>query len=275
MTATALAEVIAARRKHIRDSAPCVGCGATLASCLAARGKDPTAPEWFGCCARGLGMVPCSHEQDPAALSALLDEIETGTVRTVEEITAAAGRRDPEDMWWNEYFDQGERWKPSGKPLVAIADMDPAWRHNSARFLERRAAEFAIRYGRAEAMWWAAECASQIGPSEASRDGIEREMAERADARAEDPVGWIRTTALHKALVAGLPDGDEREALAERARHWSTCPIRNGGDTCRCEQLQHAEAGRSEHLTECPMASGDPHELGCHCATTVPEWTLS
>jgi hypothetical protein len=78
--------VITERRKAIQDAAPCVGCRSTLASCKANRGKDPTAPPWFGCCARGTGFVPCDHRPDPAALTALLKEIESGTVRSEEEM---------------------------------------------------------------------------------------------------------------------------------------------------------------------------------------------
>lgn len=79
-------ELIKARRQDIRDSAPCVGCGSTLSSCKASRGKDPTAPEWFGCCARGALLAPCHHLPDQTALTALLDEIESGHVRSREEV---------------------------------------------------------------------------------------------------------------------------------------------------------------------------------------------
>ncbi len=77
---------ITERRQAIEQDAPCVGCGSTLAACEAQRGKDPTAPPWFGCCARGTSLAPCLHRPDPAALQALLREIETGTVRSVEDV---------------------------------------------------------------------------------------------------------------------------------------------------------------------------------------------
>lgn len=80
-------ELIKARRKAIEDAAPCQGCGSTLASCKANRGKDPTAPPWFGCCARGTSLMGrCLHRPDPAALQVLLREIEDGAVRSVEEM---------------------------------------------------------------------------------------------------------------------------------------------------------------------------------------------
>lgn len=78
--------VIQERRKDIQESAPCVGCGATLAFCKSQRGVDPTAPPWFGCCARGTGFDPCQHVPDPQELIGLLKEIESGRVRGVEEV---------------------------------------------------------------------------------------------------------------------------------------------------------------------------------------------
>lgn len=79
-------ERIPERRKQIERDAPCEGCGSTLAECEAQRGKDPTAPPWFGCCARGMFMDPCRHEPDQVALLGLLREIESGNVRSLDEI---------------------------------------------------------------------------------------------------------------------------------------------------------------------------------------------
>jgi hypothetical protein len=82
-----LAEVVKARRELIERQARCEGCGSPLESCEAARGEDPTAPPWFGCCARGLNLsMPCRHVPDSRALDALLREVESGTVRTVEQV---------------------------------------------------------------------------------------------------------------------------------------------------------------------------------------------
>lgn len=242
-------DIIAARRQHIQDNAPCLGCGATLASCEAQRGKDPTAPKWFGCCARGTALGPCQHQTDPAALLALLTEIESGTVRTVEQVTAEQTQRkapQPGGMSWFEYLNQGEQWKPNGRPPGPIADMDPEWRHNAARFLERRAGQIGGAYISAAWTWFTAALLSSVGPSEAAADDIERDINEQGAAIVRDPVAWIRTTKLHAALVAGLPTkGKKAAGLAERARHWSTCPARDGSGDCRCEQIraehQHAE----------------------------------
>lgn len=79
-------KVIRARRKAIQADARCEGCGSTLSSCKAQRGKDPTAPPWFGCCAQGLDFRPCSHHVDAGALLSLLKEIERGKVRDPDQM---------------------------------------------------------------------------------------------------------------------------------------------------------------------------------------------
>ena len=79
-------DLIKARRKAIKAAAPCEGCGMSLSACKAERGKDPTAPSWFGCCARGLVMRPCRHVPDQRALQDLLKEVEAGRVRSPEDL---------------------------------------------------------------------------------------------------------------------------------------------------------------------------------------------
>jgi hypothetical protein len=78
-------KMIKARRKAIEADAPCDGCGATLAACKSQRGKVPTAPSWFGCCARGTGMMACRHVPDSRALRGLIKEIERGEVRSTDD----------------------------------------------------------------------------------------------------------------------------------------------------------------------------------------------
>lgn len=78
--------LIRQRRKEIQSDAKCVGCGATLADCKANRGKDPTAPPWFGCCAQGLDMRPCDHRVDAGELTKLIKEIESGEIRSLEQV---------------------------------------------------------------------------------------------------------------------------------------------------------------------------------------------
>lgn len=231
-------DVIAARRQAIRDAAPCEGCGATLADCVVERGKDPTAPDWFGCCAQGVDMRPCRHVQSRAALAELLDEIESGHVRTVDEATPKPRAK---GVSWTEYLDQGEQWKPNGKPMVRIDSMDPTWRLNASRWLVRNAKVFAQKYSLAAMFEFAVICGSPVRPSEMSTDGIEAEMEQEADSRRRDPEAWIRSTALYGALTAGLPaEADDLAALSERAKHWSDCPVRSGGDACRCEEIRAA-----------------------------------
>ncbi|PZG12455.1 hypothetical protein C1I95_25750 [Micromonospora craterilacus] len=257
-----VAEVIAARRRHIQESAPCVGCGGSLADCKAARGTDPTAPPWFGCCARGVqASIPCQHEPDAQAALALLAEIEAGEVRTVEQVEAERAERKARaaarGMSWFEYLNQDRQWQPNGRPLVEIADMDPAWRYNASRWLEKRAAKIGARYMLAAHLWLTAVIASPLGPSESSADSLERDIEQQCFEIATNPVTWIRVTALYRALVAGLPDCSvQLEALAAHARHWSTCPARKGGDECRCDQLRADDDERKA------AASG------------VPEWTI-
>jgi hypothetical protein len=116
------------------------------------------------------------------------------------------------------YFQQGEVWVPNGKPPVQITDMDPAWRHNAARFLVRNAKAYLHRYEFGEHLAiWHGEARDVTGemvssaPSGAAADGVERELEDSSAARAKDPEGWIRSTPLYKALVCGL-HGVEAEA---------------------------------------------------------------
>jgi hypothetical protein len=122
------AELIAARRRKIREDAPCEYCGTTLAACKAERGKDPTAPPWFGCCAHGTDLEPCAHQSDPEAMRDLLDEIEAGHVRTVEEASRPAK---------GQMFGQREWWLRKTGEWVRIAEMSAGHRYNTAAMLMR------------------------------------------------------------------------------------------------------------------------------------------
>jgi hypothetical protein len=123
------AELIAARRRKIREDAPCEYCGTTLAVCKAERGKDPTAPPWFGCCAHGLGAEPCAHQPDPEAMRDLLDEIEGGHVRTVEEVSR------PQTAV--QMIGQSEWWQRKTGEWAKIAEMSAGHRYNTAAMLLR------------------------------------------------------------------------------------------------------------------------------------------
>lgn len=82
-------EIIKARRERIESASWCDGCGSTLEWCKAHRGRDKTAPSWFGCCGRGLGeMLPCRHVPDARELIDLIKEIERGEVTSPEDLMA-------------------------------------------------------------------------------------------------------------------------------------------------------------------------------------------
>lgn len=129
------------------------------------------------------------------------------------------------------YFNQGETWFPNGKPAVAISGMDPAWRHNAAAFLVRNARAYLLQYDFGE--FFSIQGVTAPVAREALDQGLEEAQAERS----ADPEAWIKSTPLYKALVAELPEGPERDALARAARHWSDCPLRSGEHgTCTCPE---------------------------------------
>jgi hypothetical protein len=93
-------KLIKKRCEAIQQDARCVGCGSTLASCKANRGKDPTAPPWFGCCAGGTQVGPCDHQVSAMALIALLKEMESGTVRDEADILLDSLQEYPARTRW-------------------------------------------------------------------------------------------------------------------------------------------------------------------------------
>lgn len=208
-----MSEVIAARRKKIRDDAPCEGCGATKAACEANRGKDPTAPSWFGCCARGsTASIPCRHHPDGLALTVLLDEIERGVVRTVEEITpkrrhSDLPRPDGAPGTLADMLDQDVWWRQKSGAWIKVADMSPGHRYNTAAMILRVAGAYAFRY----VMQFAAEVGMHDG-GDLAHNSLERELDMLHEKAVNDPRGWMRGTKLYKALAEGLAvrgDGTE------------------------------------------------------------------
>lgn len=205
-----MSEVIAERRRKIRDDARCEGCGSTVAACEAQRGKDPTAPEWFGCCARGvMADIPCNHQQDPQALSALLDEIASGVVRTVEEITPPSRPVAPQDAprTLADMLDQDVWWRQKSGTWIKVADMSPGHRYNTAAMILRAAGAYAFRY----VMQFAGEVGAHDG-GEMAHESLERELDMLHEKAVNNPQGWMRETRLYKALTAGLTihgDGTE------------------------------------------------------------------
>lgn len=158
---------------------------------------------------------------------------------------------------WYAYLNQGDVWFPNKRPRVRIADMDAAWRLNCTRFLERRAAGLVHRYTFGEVSSMSQPAYDEViedvngdpvlsGQSFSESDLL-GELAHEAieveqESRVADPIRWMRSTALYRALAAGLPDSSiALEALNERARHWSTCPARKSADAaCRCDEIRAA-----------------------------------
>lgn len=222
MQTQTLAEIVKARRKDIAEQAECEGCGATLAACKANRGKDPTAPPWFGCCAIGTAMAPCSHRPNVRLMDALLTEIESGAVRPVAEIVAEREAKEQQrqalraaatppgesrPLGYADRINQGEWWMTKHSGWIRIADMDRQHRVNTVRFLEQRAATVAQRYSLSLRM--------QLG--DAPDEVVDSAIQEDQD-RAEAPLAWLRTTPLYRALSEGL-DPDEPYEIAVKTGH--------------------------------------------------------
>lgn len=149
------------------------------------------------------------------------------------------------------YFNQGEVWFPNQRPRVRIADMDPVWRLNCTRFLERRAGTYVHGYTFGEISSMSTPVydggiddtsGRMFSEFDLMGDSTQDEFEAAQDSRHADPVAWICTTTLYRALAAGLPtDPVDVEALSARARHWSTCPARTTADAaCRCDAIRAA-----------------------------------
>lgn len=252
------AKTIAARRQHIRDTARCRDCGTDQATC---RNLAPDADGRAAlCCWNGRGH---SHDEDHRALDALLDEIERGgRIRTVAEVNPppVLGPRRVSDRW---LLGQDVWWYPNRRPAVRIVEMDKPWRFNTARFIERRAD--ALAYEEHSHMAWIA--AGPLGPSgDMAQDGFRREM----NSVIEEPLQWLRSTPLLQRLRDGLPHPDSRKgkALAERARHWNTCPRRKAHPArqrCTCITAD----GRTVGATNDPVS----RMAWERNALMTPEWT--
>ena len=123
----------------------------------------------------------------------------------------------------DELLQQGTWWRPNGGEWTEIAAMSPEHRLNTARMLMRRARALKIR-SEIDALWFATRYG---GPDD---DGMFWEEGPE-----QHPTVWLEATPLHRALVAGLPEGGGAyAALARRARHWSTCAMRlREGDPAR------------------------------------------
>lgn len=121
--------------------------------------------------------------------------------------------------YWLALLGQGEYWQPNCAPIIRITDMDDRHRRNSAAWVLRQARMIEFCYSAAEQRHLYAPVAVVIGeidgrpverldheahmaPTEGSMaaDVLDREFADRA----ADPVAWLKSTALYKALLDGL-----------------------------------------------------------------------
>ncbi len=201
-------EVFNERKQYITDTAACTSCGATQRFCdlLRETNTDPTAPEWLGCCASGTTFTPCHHVENVRELKKLMDELAAGEIRTVAEAypPPVQGPKLPSYDW---LLYQDVWWYPHRCPAIRIAEMEKTHRFNTARWLERKAARLHLGQG------------AMLGDAP---DDV------WASWQNEDPVEWLRSTPLMKALRKGLPkEGSLKEAqLSLRAQHWHTCPMR-------------------------------------------------
>lgn len=228
--------VVAERRRFIMDVALCRSCGMSGRECDRIRkGRRDGA---VGCCISDF-LQGCRHVDDPAMVNQLMREIMAGEVRTVAEAypPPVQGPRLPSYDW---LLNQGDWWYPHRRPAVRIASMDKPWRYNTVRFLERRAAGLHLDVGSRylhnapDDVW-------------ASWEG-------------EPPLRWLMERPLMRALNRGLPHPATAKgrALAARAIHWSTCPMRRAHpgrcDTCLCLRDRTGRTiGASNDPTSPPM----------------------
>jgi len=240
---TELAGLIAARRQHIADLAKCVDCGTDQKTCRTL-GEEEEGPGAL-CCWSGRHV----HREDQRAIDALFDEIAAGHVRTVAEVDPppVLGPR-PVSMAW--LLAQDVWWYPHRAPATRIEGMAKTRLLNTLHFLERRAPVLANREYWAMSGW----LSHPLGPSgDMARDAFEREM----NSLHADPLGWLRERPLLKAMYRQLPKRDSKKwhALAARAKHWNTCPMRKArpgpAETCVCVQRD----GRTVGATNDPSSA--------------------
>lgn len=165
---------------------------------------------------------------------------------------------------WHKHLRQNTTWIPATGVPVRIAGMDPAWRHNAANWLLKRASSLAFLSSLAELHMDDEPIGTDpYGYAVYTRMPLEVEddlIGETVE-RCADPEGWLKATRLYQALVKDLPDG-----IADLARHWSTCDLRTSKATvCSCWQ---------RHDAECPVNQIRDITASCHCNDNSPEWTL-
>ena len=161
---------------------------------------------------------------------------------------------------WYRYFTQDKHWVPNGKQPIEIAGMDATYRLNCTRYLERNAARYAALFAEGcSAEEFACGLVHPDAPIE-----VFNELYRQAWQAKLDPVAWVKTTRLYRALAAELPSrGAPLRKLADRARHWGGCEQRTRPKKGVCTCAEHAARARLEReQREAELAEA-----------TVPEWT--
>lgn len=131
------------------------------------------------------------------------------------------------------YLNQGEWWKPKERDPIRVVDMGDRWRGNAVRWMERRASYFETLYTFGEVFSLKFPVGHEVlGVDEYGHDVLGRtltghdlmsesaadDMAAWQEERSADPVAWIRTTTLHKALLAaGILDIKVKAAVDDRS----------------------------------------------------------
>lgn len=142
--------------------------------------------------------------------------IEDGGVKVMSMATheASIGYQDGKPISATARFDQGVWWRKKDDSWVRIADMTPGHRYNTAAMLMRNAAHHAFVYS----MGFSVMVAAHDG-GEMAHDALERMDAEIRRQSFCDPAGWLRSTALYKALTAGLTISGRGEASWQANGH--------------------------------------------------------
>lgn len=156
-----------------------------------------------------------------------------GMIMTRDSYAASIGHSpDGKPLSVTARFDQGEWWLTKDGRWLRIADMDETHRYNVAAMLMRRAARHAFAYS-----WAFVGVVSAHDGGDMAHDALERISDELNEKTARDPQGWLRETALYRALTARLPTKPKKlKKLVKRARHYSDCPKRKDlkAETCTC-----------------------------------------
>lgn len=125
-----------------------------------------------------------------------------------------------------DFLNQGIWWRNAQGAWMPVAEMSAEYRFNCARMLMARASRYAFAVEMEEL-----RSISMFG----APDDVEPWTVGYPDS-------WMRERPIYRALTSDLPKGPKASArLAERARHYATCPLRlrrklrPEGATCMCQ----------------------------------------